>query len=120
LAVGFNNPEVAGTTINANIYPLGIHHEKICESLVNLYDGGIKSAGVDENNVRVYMELKLKMNAGKAEAHAAALQAVIDSLLKIVGEEVPVAPKVTANGDHLSIGLGAEKSDHKLSAIAIP
>ena len=49
-----------------------------------------------------------------------ALQVVIDSILKLVGDDIDVAPKVTANGDHLSIGLGKEKSDHKLSAIAIP
>ena len=87
---------------------------------MNLYDGGIKSKGADEFNVRTYMELKLKMQAGKAEAHAAALQAAIDSALKLIGEEIPVAPKVTANSDHLLVGFGVEARKRKFAAIAIP
>ena len=51
------------------------------------------------------------MKAGKAEAHAAALQANIETVLEAIrshGGSLKFAPKVTANDDHLSIGLGLE------------
>ena len=36
--VGFNAPkDTFGLTLGAEIYPMGLHHEKVCEELMNAY-----------------------------------------------------------------------------------
>mgnify|MGYP001068763141 FL=1 len=40
VCLGFNAPkdDSVGTHVKASIYPMGAHHEKACEKLVNIYE----------------------------------------------------------------------------------